>query len=95
MFLHLGAGAVVPYRDIIGVFDLDNVSASHRTRAYLAHGEEVGRLVPLGDRLPAALVVTGGADYLSPISAQTLQRRLGENSLENTVYPPMGGGDFS
>lgn len=87
MFLHLGHGVVVDYGEIIGVFDLDNVSSSHRTRAFLAQGEETGRLVPLGERLPAALVVTDRADYLSPVSAQTLQRRLGENSLENSVYP--------
>ena len=29
MYLHLGQGVVVPYRDVLALFDLDNTSASH------------------------------------------------------------------
>ena len=32
MYLHLGQGVVVPYRDVLALFDLDNTSASHLTR---------------------------------------------------------------
>ena len=31
MYLHLGQSVVVPYRDVIGIFDLDNSSYSHLT----------------------------------------------------------------
>lgn len=82
MYLHMGACALADYREIIGVFDLDHVSASHRTREFLKRAEEDGKLEVLGDRLPVSLVVTERGAYLSPISAQALNRRLAENSME-------------
>lgn len=83
MYLHLGYSTVVDHRDIVGIFDLDNVSQSHRTRGFLRRAEEKETLQTLGERIPAALVVCEERAYLSPISAQTLQKRAGENWLEN------------
>lgn len=83
MYLHLGYSTVVDHRDIVGIFDLDNVSQSHRTREFLRKAEEEQTLQTLGERIPAALVVCGDRAYLSPISVQTLQRRAGENLMEN------------
>ena len=31
MYLHLGSSVVIRQRDVVGIFDLDNTSASHRT----------------------------------------------------------------
>ena len=53
MYLHLGQSVVVPYRDVIGLFDLDNTSSSHLTRKFLERAEKEGRVVSVGDdRLP-------------------------------------------
>lgn len=82
MYLPIGDGAVVPYGDILGIFDLDNVTYAKRTRDALEQAEAEGRLVTLGQRLPTALVVTDSAVYLSPISSATLNKRLGENRWE-------------
>lgn len=82
MYLHIGDKAVVPYQNILGVFDLDNATYSKRTREFLERAEESGQLIPLGQRLPASLVVTDAAVYLSPISAQNLNKRLSENRWE-------------
>ena len=30
MYLHLGQGVVVPYRDVLALFDLDNTSAAEK-----------------------------------------------------------------
>lgn len=43
MYLHLGQGVVVPYRDVLALFDLDNTSASHLTRRFLERAEQAGR----------------------------------------------------
>lgn len=43
MYLHLGQSVVVPFRDVLGVFDLDNTSSSHLTRAFLERAEKEGR----------------------------------------------------
>ena len=82
MYLHIGQSEVVPFEEVVGVFDLDNATYAKRTRDFLERAEIDGTLVSLGQRLPVSLVVTDGAAYLSPISAQTLNRRLAENSWE-------------
>lgn len=64
---------------ILGVFDLDHISASSRTREFLEKAEGAGRLRALGDNIPLSLVVTDEVCYLSPVSSVTLCKRLAEN----------------
>ncbi len=82
MYLHLGWSAVTAFDEVIGVFDLDNVSSSSRTREFLARSEERGELKTLGRRIPVSLVVCDGASYLSPVSSAALARRLTEERWE-------------
>ncbi len=82
MYLHLGWSAVAPFDEVIGVFDLDNVSFSSRTREFLARAEERGELKTLGRRIPVSLVVCDKACWLSPVSSAALARRLGEERWE-------------
>ena len=82
MYLHIGQSEVVPFEEVVGVFDLDNATYSKRTRDFLERSEIDGTLVTLGQRLPVSLVVTTEKTYLSPISSQTLNRRLAENRWE-------------
>ena len=35
MYLHLGQSVVIPDRDILGIFDLDNASWAYKTRELL------------------------------------------------------------
>ena len=82
MYLHLGQGTVVPFGDVIGVFDLDNATYQKKTRDTLEILEDEGKLFPLGERLPVSLVVTDQGAYLSPVSSTMLARRLAENKWE-------------
>ncbi len=82
MYLHLGWSAVAAFDAVIGVFDLDDVSFSSRTREFLARAEERGELKTLGRRIPVSLVVCDGASYLSPVSSAALARRLAEERWE-------------
>ena len=44
MYLHIGQNVVVPFGDVVGLFDLDNTSSSHLTRSFLERAEkEIGR----------------------------------------------------
>ena len=52
MYLHLGQGVVVPYRDVLALFDLDNTSASHLTRRFLERAEQAGQVVNVAEDLP-------------------------------------------
>ncbi len=86
MYLHLGQSVVVPYREVVGLFDLDNTSASHLTRAFLERAEREGRVVNVSDDLPKSFVLCRGRDggstvYLSQLSTATLLKRA-----ENHVF---------
>ena len=87
MYLHLGQSVVVPYRDIIGLFDLDNASSSHLTRKFLERAEKEGRVEAVGDDIPKSFVVCGDKRrgqtvYLSQMATATLRRRAENNSFE-------------
>lgn len=86
MYLHIGNGYVVRNADVIGIFDLDNTSQSHITRAYLAAAEKNGEVENAsGEFLPKSFVVCRAENgqqrvYLSQLNSSTLHRRLGSGS---------------
>ena len=79
MYLSIGNDMAVRDTSIIGIFDMDNTSTSHRTRDFLNRAEKEGRVVPCDD-LPKSFVLTTeyGMDYvrLTSLSASTLEKRL-------------------
>lgn len=85
MYLHLGAGAVIPEESIVGVFDLDNTSQSHITRKYLSAAEKSGRVINVAEDIPKSFVVcceNGSATvYLCQMSSQTLLKRASTGGL--------------
>ena len=86
MYLHLGQSVVVPFRDVIGIFDLDNTTSSHRTRAFLTRAEREGELVDISMDVPKSFVLCrselGTMVYLSQLSPATLLRRAESNQFE-------------
>lgn len=86
MYLHLGQSVVVPFRDVIGIFDLDNTTSSHRTRAFLERAEREGELVDVSMDVPKSFVLCrselGTMVYLSQLSPATLLRRAENNQFE-------------
>ena len=88
MYLHLGQSVMVPYRDIMGIFDLDNASWAYKTREFLEQAEEEGRAVWLGDDLPRSFVVVGKGNqpplvYISQLSSSTLLKRAESESFDS------------
>jgi len=79
LYLHLGADTIVRKTDVVGIYDLDNCSASHITRDFLRRAEQGGKVVGLSEELPKSfiLVETQGqiTVYLSQLSTATLQKR--------------------
>ena len=87
MYLHIGQNVVVPFGDVVGLFDLDNTSSSHLTRSFLERAEKEGRLVNVSDDLPRSFVLCARREgplvvYLCQLSAATLLRRAENNSFE-------------
>ncbi len=79
MYLHLGQNVVVPVCTIIGVFDLDNTTGSHLTRAFLNTAEKAGNIVNISDDLPKSFIICRDKDkeviYLSQLASATLLKR--------------------
>ena len=87
MYLHVGQSVVVPVEEVVGVFDLDNASWSHRTRAFLEKAEKEGRVVNAASDLPRSFVLRkskegGSTVYISQLSPATLKGRMEGNGLE-------------
>ncbi|MDR2616192.1 MAG: DUF370 domain-containing protein [Oscillospiraceae bacterium] len=89
MFLYLERDEVVRESEIVGIFDLDNASWSHKTREYLSASEKSGRLKNLSDGLPRTLIVTTGRDYLTALTgARAAARRIPAGAADGvyTLY---------
>ena len=87
MYLHLGQSVVVPYREVLAIFDLDNASWAYKTREFLERAEQEGRAVWLTDDLPRSFILTGDCTgvqrvYISPFSSAMLGKRIENNSIE-------------
>ena len=86
MYLHLGQSVVIPDRDILGIFDLDNASWAYKTRELLERAEAEGRAIWLTEDLPRSFVLCREGErstvYLSQLSTATLKGRLEGNGLE-------------
>lgn len=74
MYLHLGQNVVVPTKDVIGIFDLDNTTGSHITRSFLKNAEKAGQIVNISDDLPKSFIVCRDAVRPSPRAGSTSPR---------------------
>lgn len=83
MYLHLGSGALIEKKSVIGIFDLDNTSQSHLTRKYLNLADKSGQVINVAEDIPKSFVVCrdekGMRIYLSQMSTQTLLKRNNED----------------
>ena len=78
MYVNIGGDMAVRDSSIIGIFDLDNTSISHRTQEFLSKAEKEGAVVPCDD-LPKSFVLTAeyGMNrlYLTSLNTATLEKR--------------------
>lgn len=87
MYLHLGQSVLVPYKNILGIFDLDNTSWAFKTREFLERAEMEGRVVSISEDLPRSFVLVGDESgmptvYISQLSSAALLSRAARNSFE-------------
>lgn len=57
MFLHLGENVVVPIKDIIGIFDLQNTMYSSDTIQFLRLAEEDGFVERITEEKPKSFII--------------------------------------
>lgn len=73
MYLHLGNQVIALQKSVLGVFDMDTATWSHRTRETLENGNRPVRWkTPPGDELPKAFVLCslGSGQTLLSVTAQ-------------------------
>ncbi len=75
MYIHIGADVSIPAHWIIGIFDLEQVTPSSDTVAFLAEAEESSRVDWMTEDVPRSLILTSGRIFLSPVSTATLRAR--------------------
>jgi hypothetical protein len=82
MYLHLGQAVMVPSESVVGIFDLDNTTASKITQKFLEGAQDASCLVNIAEDIPKSFVVCRERDrttvYLSQLSTQTLLRRASD-----------------
>ena len=85
MYLHLGEKVMVLDSQILGIFDIDNTTVMKSTRYYLTLAEKTHRVINVSYELPKSFVVTQEKGeikiYISPISPQTLLKRINKNKV--------------
>lgn len=88
MFLHLGENTVISSAEIIGIFDMDNTTVSKATRDYLSKMQKDKKIIDVSLDLPKSFVLCKDRDsgenvvYISPISTQTLLKRIQNSKIE-------------
>ena len=81
MYLHIGNHILCDDRDLIGIFDLDNLTASRESTEFLEQYEKTQNLINIGGKfdLPKSLILIQKGDkdilYMSPITSSTLYKR--------------------
>ena len=80
MYLHLGQSVVVPFRHVVGIFDLDITSQSPQTRRFLDQAEKDSVVLPVCDDIPKSFLVCDHPYhrqivYISQLNTQTLLKR--------------------
>lgn len=81
MYLHIGSGHMVNEEDILGIFDLDNLTSSQEGAAFLKTCEKEDSFSNICGKfdLPKSIIVTeweGKVEtILSPITSQTILKR--------------------
>lgn len=85
MYIHLGESTVVRDRDIIGIFDIDKTSISKRTRDFLKHAQQTGKVINVSYELPRSFVICRQDKetkvYISQISSATIRKRIENYSV--------------
>lgn len=88
MFLHLGENTVISTENLVGIFDMDNTTVSKITRDYLTKMQKENKIVNVSYEIPKSFILCRDKKtkeevlYISPISTQTLLKRIQNNKLD-------------
>lgn len=78
MYINIGGDWSVRSQKIVGIFDLDNTTASRITQIFLNEAEKEGKVVTISEEeLPKSFILMKDSRiYISPVTPATLLRRF-------------------
>ena len=83
MYLHIGGEYLLRKDKIVGIFDIENTSIAKSTREFFKKSETEKKVINVSYDLPRSFILEDNDTvYISPISPQTLLKRIKENTLE-------------
>lgn len=87
MYLHIGQSTVINGKEIVGIYDLDNVTVQKSSRQFLAAAEENGEVKNVATDIPRSFIVCRKLGkrtvYLSQLSPATLLKRTYFANMHN------------
>lgn len=79
MYLHAGGQVVIRKKDIVGIFDIDNMNTEETMKDFLRRAEKKGETSLAGEGLPKSFILVKNEKeekvIFSPISSQRLIKR--------------------
>ncbi|MBQ8475196.1 MAG: DUF370 domain-containing protein [Clostridia bacterium] len=79
MYLHAGGNIVIRKKDIVGIFDIDNMNTEETMKDFLRRAEKKGETSLAGEGLPKSFILVKRGEeekvIFSPISSQRLIKR--------------------
>ena len=79
MYIDIGEQKALRLSEIIGVFDLDGVTISKKTREYLKICEKNGQIEDVSRDIPLSFVLTEKKVYFSSLLPKTIYSKASKN----------------
>lgn len=81
MYLHIGQGQVVPFDDIIGIFDMDTTTYSKISREFLNTAQKKGQMTTVGSDIPKSFLLCSEGKTEDSESERVYLTQLGTPAL--------------
>ena len=81
MYIHIGGEYAISEYLIVGIFDMENITRKQKDMIhFLSVLEKDDKVEYVSDEIPRSVVLTVEKAYFSPLSVQTLKKRIKEPS---------------
>ena len=85
MYIYAGHDEVFHSGGVLGIFDLDNISQSKRTRDFLSAAEKAGEVAAMGTDLPKAMILYDGRGKTEVVLVQTTTSTIAKRITKTGV----------
>lgn len=80
MYLYLGSDVIIPKSEVIGIFDIENITVDRYMKDYLTFWQKKGKIYYVSLDMPKSVILANDTVYISNVSSDTLKKRSGFKS---------------